>query len=158
VSMRFDLTTQASPEQVRRAFTDFSERRLRTWRRTLDPATYELRGLGPDWAEARESSPRSPVWVVSRYDWSDPDVVRWVFTETSYAGGGDGFVRAVALAGGGSRVHAEWTSTPVRRQRVLLFVVHHTLLHRMIQRQWGPTLDAFARAEGTDASPSDEGA
>ena len=84
--MRFELDTVASPDQVRRAFIDFSDRRLRTWRRSLDPSGYELRGLGPDWAEARESSPRSPVWVVSRYDWSDPEVVRWVFTETSYGG------------------------------------------------------------------------
>jgi hypothetical protein len=144
--MRFDLVTTSSPEQVRRAFTDFSDRRLRTWHRTLDPSTYELRGLGPDWAEARESSPRSPVWVVSRYDWSDPEVVRWVFTETSYGGGGDGLVRATPRPGGGSLVHAQWTSTDIRRQRLLLWVVHHTALHRMIQRQWTPTLDEYAAA------------
>ena len=142
--MRFDLVTTASPELVRRAFTDFSDRRLRTWRRTLDPSTYELRALGPDSAEARESSPRSPVWVVSRYDWSDPEVVRWVFIETSYGGGGEGLVRATPGPGGGSRVHTEWTSTDIRRQRALIFVVHHTPLHRMIQRQWTSTLDDFA--------------
>lgn len=142
--MRFDLETVASADQVRQAFTDFSDRRLQTWRRTLDPATYELRGLGPDWAEARESSPRSPVWVVSRYDWSEPEVVRWVFTETSYGGGGEGLVRATPRPGGGSRVHAEWTSTDVRRQRAVIFVVHHTPLHRMIRREWTTTLDEFA--------------
>ena len=145
--MRFDLVTRASPEQVRRAFTDFSERRLRTWHRTLDPARYELRGLGSDWAEARESSRHSPVWVVSRYDWSDPEVVRWVFTQTSYDGGGQGLVRATRRPDGGSSVHAEWTSTPIRRQRLTLFVIHHSPLHRMIQRQWAPTLDEFADAE-----------
>jgi hypothetical protein len=146
--VRFDLETLASPDQVRRAFTDFSDQRLRTWRRTLDPARYQLRGLGPDWAEAKESSLRSPVWVVSRYDWSDPDVVRWVFTETSYGGGGDGLVRATPRPGGGSRVHAQWTSTGIRRQRALLFVVHHTVLHRMIQRQWAATLDELAATDG----------
>ena len=42
--MRFDFTTTASPEQVLRALTDFTESRLETWNRTLDPKTYELRG------------------------------------------------------------------------------------------------------------------
>ena len=53
--MRFDITTRATPEQVLRAFTDFSERRLETWRRTLDPRTYEVRELGDTWAVARAS-------------------------------------------------------------------------------------------------------
>ncbi|MBM6400441.1 hypothetical protein [Phycicoccus sonneratiae] len=145
--MHIDLRTTATPELVRRAFTDFTDRRLRTWHRTLDPATYELRGLGPDWAEAREGSRHSPVWVVCRYDWSHPDVVSWVFTETSYGGGGDGWVRATPDAGGGSRVRAEWTSTDVRRQHLVLLAVHRTPVHRMIQRQWAPTLDEYAAAE-----------
>jgi hypothetical protein len=58
--MRFDFTTRASPEQVLRALTDFTESRLETWNRTLDPKTYELRESGQTWAVARESSPRSP--------------------------------------------------------------------------------------------------
>ncbi len=148
--MRFDLVTTASPAQVRRAFTDFSDRRRRTWHRTLDPATYELRALGADWAEAKESSPRSPVWVVSRYDWSDTAVVRWVVTESSWGGGGEGFVRARAHAGGGSAVHAQWSSTDIREQRLMLLVVHHTPLHRMIRRQWSLVLDGYALEEGQD--------
>jgi hypothetical protein len=81
--VRFDLETRALPDQVRRALTDFSDRRLRTWRRTLDPKTYELRDQGEHWAVARESSPGSPSWVVARHDWSDLDVVRWTVTESS---------------------------------------------------------------------------
>lgn len=147
--MRFDLVTRAASEQVRETLIDFSERRLSTWRRTLDPSRYELRGLGPDWAEARESSPNSPVWVVSRYDWSEPEVVRWVFTETSYGGGGDGFVRVRPHPSGGSHVHAEWTSVPIRRQRLALFLVHHTPVHRMIRRQWTTTFDEYAASAGS---------
>jgi hypothetical protein len=37
------FTTRASPEQVLRALTDFTESHLETWNRTLDPKTYELR-------------------------------------------------------------------------------------------------------------------
>ncbi|WP_404388220.1 hypothetical protein [Humibacillus xanthopallidus] len=91
--MRLDFETKASPAQVRRALTDFSERRLQIWHRTLDPKTYEVRDRGDTWAVAKESSPGSPFWVVMRYDWSDPDVVRWTVTESSYGGGGQGFAR-----------------------------------------------------------------
>ena len=82
--MRFDLKTKASPEQVLRALTDFTDARLQIWNRTLDPKTYELRDSGETWAVARESSPRSPFWVVVRYDWSDPESVHWTILESSY--------------------------------------------------------------------------
>ena len=60
---------------------------------------------------------------------------------------GSDWAEATRCPDGGSTVHAEWTSIPIRRQRLTLFVIHHTPLHRMIQRQWAPTLDEFADAE-----------
>ena len=149
--MRFDIETHASPDQVRRALTDFTDARLRTWRRTLDPKTYELRAHGDDWAEARESTPGSPFWVVARYDWSDPHVVRWTVTESSYGGTGRGFVRVTPRAGGGSRVHAEWDNANPRRQKVLLFLIRHGLMNALVARMWSSALDRFAtedRASG----------
>src|SRR5829696_7398521 len=115
--MRFDFPTRASPEQVLRALTDFTDSRLETWNRTLDPKTYELREQGPTWAVARESTPRSPFWVVARSDWSDPAVVRWTVVESSYGGGGEGLVRVTPRNDGGSRLHAEWVNTEPRRQK-----------------------------------------
>jgi hypothetical protein len=47
------FTTRASPEQVLRALTDFTESHLETWNRTLDPKTYELRESGQTWAVAQ---------------------------------------------------------------------------------------------------------
>jgi hypothetical protein len=82
--MRFDIKTKASSKQVLRALTDFTDARLQIWNRTLDPKTYELRDSGQTWAVARESSPRSPFWVVVRYDWSDPESVRWTILDSSY--------------------------------------------------------------------------
>jgi hypothetical protein len=99
--MSFDIETQASPEQVHQALTDFTQERLHIWNRTLDPETYELREHGPNLAVARESTPRSPFWVVAHYDWSDPFVVRWTVVESSYGGSGQGFVRIVPRDGGG---------------------------------------------------------
>ncbi len=145
--MRFDLETRASPDQVRRALTDFTDRRLHTWHRSLDPKTYELRDQGEHWAVARESSPGSPAWVVARYDWSDPDLVRWTVTESSYGGGGEGFVRITPREGGGSSVHAEWSAVNARRQKPLLFVIHHGPMRMVISRMWVSALNRYGSEE-----------
>jgi hypothetical protein len=46
--MQFDFTTRASPEQVLRALTEFTEVRLETWNRTLDPEDIRAAGERPD--------------------------------------------------------------------------------------------------------------
>lgn len=132
--MRFDIETRASPDQVRRALTDFTDGRLRTWHRTLDPKTYELLDQGEHWALARESTPGSPFWVVARYDWSDPDVVRWTVTDSSYGGGGDGLVRIAPREGGGSSVHAEWGYANAQRQRLLLSLIQRGPMSVLVSR------------------------
>jgi len=147
--MRFEVTTLASPEQVREALTDFTDRRLQIWNRTLDPKTYQVRAHGDTWAVARESTAGSPFWVVSRYDWADPTVVRWTIQECSWGGSGTGSVRLTPLDGGGSRVHAEWTHTGVSRTRdkVLLGVIHSFPVRRFIAREWVKALDRYARSD-----------
>lgn len=143
--MRLDFETRASPAQVRRALTDFSDRRLQTWHRSMDPKTYKVLDSGDTWAVAKESSARSPFWVVCRYDWSDPDVVRWTITESSYGGGGEGFARASPLAEGGSRVHAQWENTGAPwTQKPLLFLVHVRPMRRVFRGMWKAALDEYA--------------
>ncbi|MDZ5662209.1 hypothetical protein SFC79_10575 [Nocardioides sp. S-58] len=146
--MRFDVITAASPDQVLEALTDFSERRPRVWHRTLDPETYELRELGDTWAVARESTAGSPFWVVQRYDWSGPSMVRLTDVETSWGGLGSGEVRIVPLDGGGSRIEARWSNGRAtrRRDKVLLWLLHRGPTHRLIARLWRQTLDDYARA------------
>lgn len=147
--MRIDFETRASPEQVRRALTDFTARRLQIWHRTLDPNTFEVRDAGDNWALAKESSRGSPFWVVCRYDWSDSDIVRWTITESSYGGGGDGFARATPLKGGGSHVQAEWKNTGARwTKRPLLFVIHVRPMHRVFRQLWKAALDEYADKDG----------
>ncbi|KRF37246.1 hypothetical protein [Nocardioides sp. Soil805] len=150
--MRFQVDTVASPGQVVRALTDFSDRRLQTWSRTLDPRTYELRAQGDTWAVARESSPRSPFWVVARYDWSQPSVVRWTVEESSYGGGGQGRISISPRTGGGSRLVVEYDNTGARpSQKPLVFVLHHGPMGRIIARMWASSLDRYARAGGEPA-------
>ena len=132
--MRFDVTTLASPEQVREALTDFGDRRLQTWSRTLDPKRYELLDHGETWAVAREATPGSPFWVVARYDWSDPDDIRMTILESSYGGAGTGSFRITPRAGGGSRLSVEWDNTGARSwQRLwstlLLKITHLNLCY-----------------------------
>ncbi len=147
--VRFDVTTRASPEQVRQALTDFSDRRLQIWDRTLDPKTYEVRELGDTWAVARESTARSPFWVVLRYDWSDPAVVRWTVEESSYGGHGTGSVRVAPTHDGGSRLQAEWNYTDISRTRdkVLLSLIQRFPMSRMIPRMWVSALDRYAQSD-----------
>jgi hypothetical protein len=143
-----DVSTHASPEQVRRALTDFTDRRLQIWSRTLDPQTYEVREVGDSWAVARESTPGSPFWVVARYDWSDPTEVRWRVVESSYGGHGAGSVLVTPRNDGGSRLHVEWDYTDVGRQRdkVMLLLIQHWPLSRMISRMWASALDRYAKS------------
>ena len=146
--MRFDLTTRASPEQVRRALTDFTDRRPQIWNRTLDPTTYEVRGLGDSWAVARESTPRSPFWVVVRYDWSDPTVVRWTIEESSYGGHGTGAARIAPTDDGGSRLDVEWSYTDVSRTRdeVMLVLIERGPMARVVSRLWTSALNRYAQS------------
>ena len=147
--MRFDVSTQASPEQVLRALTDFTDRRLQIWNRTLDPKTYQVRGLGDSWAVARESTPGSPFWVVTRYDWSDPTVVRWTEEESSYGGHGTGSVRIAPTDAGGSRLQVEWTyGDPSRtRDKIMLFLIHRSPVNRLISRLWASALNRYAESD-----------
>lgn len=147
--MQFEVATLASPEQVREALTDFTDRRLQVWNRTLDPKTYQVRAVGDTWAVALESTTGSPFWVVSRYDWADPTTLRWTVQESSWGGSGTGSVRITPVDGGGSRVHAEWTYTGASRTRdmVMLSLIHRFPLRRMIARGWVQALDRYAQSD-----------
>lgn len=127
--------------------TDFTDRRLKIWS-TLDPKVYELRDLGDTWAVAREGSPRSPFWVIVRYDWSDPRVVRWTELETNHGDPGEGFMRIEPGESGGSQLHVEWNTHPVRvRDRLVISLIHRTM-NRPIAWMWQRELDRFAAGVG----------
>lgn len=145
--MRFDLTTKASPDQVRQALTDFTDRRLQIWNRTLDPKRYQVRAVGETWALAREASPGSPFWVVLRYDWSDPAVVRWTVEESSYGGTGSGSARIEPVAGGGSRLRVEWDNARARGlHKPLIILLHAGPMGRLLARMWSSALDRYAES------------
>ena len=94
--------TVASPDQVVRAYTDFTDRRLEIWRDTLRPEDYVLLDRGDTWAVVREGSLR--MGVVLRYEWGPPDQVRWTIQEATFCERGGGRLGVRPLGDGGSRV------------------------------------------------------
>jgi hypothetical protein len=136
--------------------TDFTDRRLEIWSRSLDPKTYETLELGDSWAVARESTPGSPFWVIARYDWSDHAVIRWIVEESSYGGHGTGSVRIAPNADGGSRLHVVWDYTGVSRTRdkLMLALIQRFPMRTMISRMWTSALNRYAQSDPTDADPA----
>jgi hypothetical protein len=62
--------------RLRSALIDFGSHRPELWP-NLDPTLYELHAQGDTWADVTEGSRfAGGIWERSRYDWSDPDVVR----------------------------------------------------------------------------------
>ena len=103
----FDLRSDASPEAVRAALLDFSERRPKQW--PGPPADqYEVYEVADTWAEIREGF-RGPIWWRERYDWSAPDKVRWTAVDSGFGAPGSYVVWHIEPAeGGGSRHHILW--------------------------------------------------
>jgi len=100
--MRCNFVSKASPEQVIRAYTDFSDRRLEIWRGTLKRENYALRESGDSWAVVREGSLKTGV--VRRYEWAEPNKVRWSVLESSICDRGTGELYVRPARTGGSHV------------------------------------------------------
>lgn len=111
--VELDVETSLSPEQVREALLDFSERRPDHWP-SLERSLYEVYSVGETSADVREGSrmPGMTIWAKEHYDWSTPDTVRWTVTESNFCMPGS-FVAATMYPreGGGTRVHIEWERT-----------------------------------------------
>ncbi|MDI6105946.1 hypothetical protein QLQ12_45990 [Actinoplanes sp. NEAU-A12] len=75
-------------------------------------------------------------------------MVRWTVVESSYGGGGHGFARIVPRDGGGSRLHAELVNTELRRQKLMLTLLH-LVPDRMVARMWTAALDRYALTHDT---------
>ena len=141
---RYSLETRATPEQVVRAFTDFSDRRLQVWRRTLDPKKYEVRELGDTWAVVREGSGGTNIWVVLRYEWQEPGTVRWTLVDSDHCTGGRGEVVVRPLERGGSRVDALIDHTGPRGPRGRMILLMQRLIGPVaFPRLWRSALDAL---------------
>lgn len=109
VQIRFEVQTPLSPQQVRAAATDFSERRPQIWS-GIDPKRFAVHALGDRTAEVTEGGREfGGIWAREHYDWSDPDLVVARVLESNIFGSGSRWeLRVRPTRAGGSRV--EWTS------------------------------------------------
>jgi hypothetical protein len=141
---RFHLETRATPDQVFRAFTDFTDRRVEVWSKSLDPEKYEVHERGDTSAVAREGSAGTRIWVLLRYEW-EPGVVRWSLVDSDHCGAGRGEVRISPRNGAGSRVDVlihHWEPRGVRGTAILL--LQRVLGPVLFPRLWKSTLDRLA--------------
>ena len=105
--IEFLIRADASPDAVREALLDFSERRPERWP-GLPADQYEVYEVGETWAEVREGY-RWKIWVRERYDWSVPGTVRFTVVDSGFARpGGSVVVDIEPAAGGGSTLRIVW--------------------------------------------------
>jgi hypothetical protein len=117
--VELDVRTTVPPEIVRAALLDFSDRRPQIWP-GIEPSLYRVHALGATSAEIQEGSrmPGGAVWARERYDWSNPDEIRWTVLESNFCAPGSYVSAAIrpAADGPGSVVHLVWNRTATTLQ------------------------------------------
>ena len=112
--VELDVETSASPERVRAALLDFSDRRPDVWP-GIDASLYEVYLVGDTFADVQEGSkmPGMTVWAKEHYDWSAPELITWTVQESNFCAPGS-YVSAMigSREDGGSRIHVVWNRTP----------------------------------------------
>jgi hypothetical protein len=105
------VETSLPPEEVRHALLDFSDRRPEIWP-GITPSLYETYSVSETSADVKEGT-RLPLigdfWARERYDWSDPNTIRWTVLESNFCAPGS-FVSATLRPrdGGGTRIDLHW--------------------------------------------------
>jgi len=152
---QFRLETAATPAQVFEAFTDFSDRRLETWKGSLDPKKYELRERGDQWAVCKEGSAPLNIWVVLRYEWEPPGTIRWSLVESDHCGRGTGTIDITPAEASGSIVDATIDHADPRGFRGRAILGLQGLIGPLaFPRMWKKSLDRCAER---GAGPSAQG-
>ena len=142
----FDVESPATPEQIREAMLDFTERRPKLWP-GLAAKYFEVYSVGETTADIREGTgfPFN-VWAKEHYDWSEPDTFAWTVQESNFcAPQTSGVVMKVApREGGGSIVHIDWRREPTSLKGKMIIP--------LIARNNGTRLHGFIK-QGLDALP-----
>jgi len=98
----YSAETSVPPERVIAAATDFTDRRPDLWP-GLTRSQYKVLEMGDTSSLVREGT--ANLWVVEKYDWSEPSVVRWTLQESNFCRPGTVWeMRVSPREGGGTRV------------------------------------------------------
>jgi hypothetical protein len=111
--LSFDFDTPTTPEQIREAMLDFTERRPRLWD-GLSSNYYEVYSVGETTADIREGTGFPAfVWAKEHYDWSQPDTISWNVVESNFCTSASGVsMRISPGASSGSHVTVTWQREP----------------------------------------------
>ena len=150
--VEMDVETSASPEDVRAALLDFSDRRPEIWP-GIDPSLYEVYTIGDTFADLREGSkmPGTRIWAKERYDWSAGDLITWTVQESNFCAPGSYVSAAITPRGdGGSRIHLIWNRTPTSMVGRLATVVIQLTRGKPIAASFRKTLDKLEQPPTPD--------
>jgi Polyketide cyclase / dehydrase and lipid transport len=131
-TVRFQLTTDLSPERVLAALTDFSDRRPTVWP-NIDQAHFRVHGHGPGWADVTEGN--ALAWERNRYQW-DPaagEVTVATVESDTWAPGSQWRYRLQPTATGGTRVEVTVVRTGRGPRGAVLGLLIGGLGHRILR-------------------------
>ena len=101
----YSAETSVPPDRVRSAVIDFSDRRPDLWP-GLSRSQYKVLEKGDTSALVKEGT--ANLWAIEKYDWSQPDVVRWTVQESNFLNPGTVWEMRVTPMGTGSRVEMKF--------------------------------------------------
>lgn len=133
------VETTLPPEKVREALLDFSERRPQIWP-GITPSLYEVYSVGEASAEVKEGTklPFGPVWARERYDWSDPNTIRWTVIDSNFSVPGSFVSATLEPKDGGTRVMIHW-----EREGTTIF--HKLMMRMMVATKGKPVAQSFQK-------------
>jgi hypothetical protein len=134
------VETTLPPEKVREALIDFSERRPQIWP-GITPSLYEVLEVGDTSAEIKEGTklPFGVVWARERYDWSDPDTIRWTVIDSNFSTPGSYVSATLEPKGGGTLVKIHW-------EREGTSLVHKLMMRMMVATRGKPVAQSFQKS------------
>jgi Polyketide cyclase / dehydrase and lipid transport len=131
------VETTLPPDQVRAALLDFSERRLEIWP-GIAPSLYEVYTAEETSAEIKEGTrlPFGEVWARERYDWSEPNTIRWTVIDSNFSTPGSFVSATLEPKDGGTHVKIHW-----EREGTSLF--HKLMMRMMVPTKGKPIAQSF---------------
>jgi hypothetical protein len=144
-TLEFDVESSLSPEAVKAALLDFSERRPAIWP-DLSAKQYKVHSVGATEADVREGSelPVMTIWAREHYDWSTPGTVRWTARESNFCAPGS-YAQATLhpREGGGTRLRIAWDRTGTGVRGRLLVALVRLLRGKPVQSRLAAALRAM---------------
>jgi hypothetical protein len=152
-TIRFSETTTSTPEQFVAGLTDFGPGRSKLFGNSADDYL-EVHYQGATEADVTEGS--GGVWERLHYDWSDPDRVEMITTDSNVWGGASGHVYTFTRQPDGTTVVDAVVIREGKniRGRLLGFVLR-TIGKRVLAKAFAQTVKAIeARNEDRSARPT----